>query len=143
MLQQILASGSFSVLACCIFSCCTFACCLFACCFAWRGASLQLRTWKFIVWRVGPHGCLPSSPPFSKHLHLSWSSFIFGDVTRGRLTWLPSLICILPTFANTCFAVNWHLPSIFDYCLINKLTSIFSITGRQRFTNSRNFTSTV
>ena len=42
------------------------------------GAFLLLRSWRFIVWRVGPHGCLPPVPPFSKHLHLSWSSVIFG-----------------------------------------------------------------
>ena len=35
----------------------------------------------------------------SKHLQNSWS-FYFLEVTRGRLPWLPLLICILPTLCS-------------------------------------------
>ena len=94
------------------------------------------------------------------HPPTSW--FMVGPWCSGKYTYYPLRISVwqepgrgdpwevamvTPLFAFcphlliTCFAVNWHLPSIFYYCLINKLTSIFSI--RQRFTNSRNFTSTV
>ena len=83
---SILAYGLFAccVFACCIFAYCIFACrilacCLLACCLCLDGVPPCFYVLgDSLVWRVGPHGYLPSGPPFSKHLHPPWSSIIFG-----------------------------------------------------------------
>ena len=72
------------------------------------GASLQLRTWRFIVL----DGCLPLGSPFLQALTSVFGVQLSLEVTHGRLPWLPPLFAFCPHLLITCFAVNWHLPSI-------------------------------
>ena len=78
---------------------------------AWRVVPLA---WRFFVWRVGPHGCLPSGPPFSKHSQSSLEFLFMG----GEL-WEVCLI-----------ANNWHLPSI----LIISYRQVKHLEVRQKYT---------
>ena len=63
-----------------------------------------------------------SGPPFSKHLHLSWCSIIFGgDQWEGAM--VTPIICILPTLAH-CLLCCQLAPTLhFEYCLIDKLSA--------------------
>ena len=101
-------------------------------------AYLLVAYWLVAYWLVAFawRGCLPaatylethcfggSAPMATSHrVLLSPSTYIrLGvplslEVTRGRLPWLPPLFAFCPHLLITCFALNWHLPSIFDYCL--------------------------
>ena len=53
--------------------------------------------WRFFVWRVGPHGCLPSCPPFSKHSQSSLE-FLFMACDPWGVAMVTPFICRLPTF---------------------------------------------
>ena len=131
-ITEFVASRSTSILACGLFACCVFACCIFAyCIFAHRILACCLLACCLclegvppccyvlgdsLFWRVGPHSYLPSGPPFSKHLRPPWSSIIFGG-DPWEVAMVTPLFAFCPHLLITCFALNWHLPSIFDYCL--------------------------
>ena len=64
-------------------------------CLTWR---VVPHAWRFFVWRVGPHGCLPLGPPFSKHLQSSLEFLFHGRWPVGGCQGNPQFICISPKF---------------------------------------------
>ena len=90
------------------------------------GASLLLRSWRFIVWRVGPHGCFPSGPPFSKHLHLSWSSVTFGG-DPWEVAMVTPLFAFCPHLLIALLCCQLAPTLHFEYCLIDKSTAMIQM----------------
>ena len=54
-----------------------------------------------------------------------------GEVTRGRLPWLPPLFTFCPHLLINCCAVNWHLPSILNIAAYRQVKDryIFVLTA--------------
>ena len=89
---------------------------------------------RFIVWRVGAHGCYPSGPPFSKPLHLSLSSFIFeGDLWEVAMVtplfaFCPHLLahCLLCCQLAPTVLLKCKLPPFCETRLVSRETRLVS-----------------
>ena len=85
-------------------------------------------TWKFFVRRVGPHGCLLSGPPFSKHSQSSLEFlFMAGDPWEVAMV-TPPLFALCPHSFAYCLHCSQLAPTLhFQYCLSTSLMRL-SIT---------------